>query len=89
MKSRRPFLGNLETSNTADPRLGTRICLAQRSNSSTPPASLKFLGRTGASPYQKCSLKPAAFGFPSPARFASPRRNRHPRVGLRQFLDHS
>src|ERR1700758_805622 len=45
-KNRRTFLGNLETSNTVDPRLGTRICLARHSNSSTPPASLKFLGRT-------------------------------------------
>jgi hypothetical protein len=49
---------NLDASNPADPRLGTRIGLAPRWHPPTSIASQKFSGRTGASPHQKCGPSP-------------------------------
>ena len=43
----------LETSDPVDPRLGTRVGLAQRWDSPASVASFKFSGRVGASPHQK------------------------------------
>ena len=50
---RRPMhLETVETCDTADPRLGTRIGLASPWHSSPLVAPLKVSGRAGASPHQ-------------------------------------
>jgi hypothetical protein len=43
-----PFLESLETIDPVDPRLGTRIGLAQRWDSPASVASFEFSGRAGA-----------------------------------------
>jgi len=46
----------LDSSDTTDPWLGTRIDLARRWNSPASAASLQVSGRAGASPHQKWAL---------------------------------
>jgi hypothetical protein len=48
------FSRNLDANDAADPWLGTRVGLAESRDPCRAIASLKFSGRAGASPHQRC-----------------------------------